>query len=638
MSSSISVDEDVFSRILSHIADSRTVHVVLRALPKSHPLFFAAFHRLCELPIHLDTFDSRAAAASNEVLDYLLAPDANVELGIAESIRHLVVAVEHEKYRSIPQLPEDEVEAEGEGEEAEGEEGEEAGGEGEEEAEEEQVDEDSEEDSTERKVISPPESDSESDEDVDVAAFHDRLPGLFKRTRNLRTLDYQSCAGLPLSRENVELLATCERLHTFAADTAESWDIQPFLSTLAPNITSLNLRHISQTLLTTLVSHGDVFATYTNLEHLKLDITEDVWNWPQNDYVFPSLRLPALRRLELVVADLTLSRPRAGPLDLVDYSQLTELSLDIRAMHNGYDDNTIRLFEALGAADFPVLSHLEIKDGNNTANGHRLKWEPDTYYRRTGRLYPGLVERFLGPLSTLFSLWVDERVLLLGTFCGVRDFWDKNYPDNRFFEGKASYQRALEAALPRLESLRMGFGGLEADEIGMVLDQCDPTKLREFGFRFRWKNHKREDHGRDDPIPPELLAHLARFPKLTDVHILFPRPETQFTGVPDPVVDPRTIKDVASIFKCNGSICRVGIGNSIVWERGVGGDGEILLVSDGSRVPNDAVPRFYHAGYMVKYNPKSKHPWVHFDNTTPLRPNRGEEIQQLREVLKRILE
>jgi hypothetical protein len=70
-----------------------------------------------------------------------------------------------------------------------------------------------------------------------------------------------------------------------------------------------------------------------------MNITEGVWDWngagsPQRgatgDYVFPSLRLPALQRFELVVSDLTVSNPRAGPLDLVNCSLLTELSLDVR--------------------------------------------------------------------------------------------------------------------------------------------------------------------------------------------------------------------------------------------------------------------------------------------------------------------
>jgi hypothetical protein len=101
------------------------------------------------------------------------------------------------------------------------------------------------------------------------------------------------------------------------------------------------------------------------------------------------------------------------------------------------------------------------------------------------------------------------------------------------------------------------------------------------------------------PLSPALLAHLARFPKLTDVHILFPRPETQVCGAPNPTIDHIALADVASIFRCNPRISRVGIGNSVVWERHPGGlqfenrtasrldtaTPAILLVSDGSAAP-----------------------------------------------------
>jgi hypothetical protein len=92
-------------------------------------------------------------------------------------------------------------------------------------------------------------------------------------------------------------------------------------------------------MLSCLISYGDVFAPYGDLAHLKMDITEGVWDWngagsPQRgasaDYVFPSLRIPALRRFELVVGDLTIQKARRGPLELVDCSLLTNLSLDLR--------------------------------------------------------------------------------------------------------------------------------------------------------------------------------------------------------------------------------------------------------------------------------------------------------------------
>ncbi|KAJ7362250.1 hypothetical protein DFH08DRAFT_1073495 [Mycena albidolilacea] len=683
------VDQDVFSQILSHIPDSRTVHSVLRALPKSHNWFSVALHRLCELPVYLDTYDPRAASASSEVLDYLLAtPLEGVDApGIAGSIRHLVVAVEHKKYARLPPSAEHEREVEeDEGEEEEDgekEEEDEPGGEVEAEA----KDSDAETNKQQQTEEQP-----EPEEDIDVVAFHARLPTLFKKTRNLRSLDYHNYPGLGLTRESVQLLAACEGLQTFAVDTtiremawngwhayedSESWDgIEPFLkSTLGPAITSLDLRHVSQTTFQILASHGNLLASYVNLKHLKMDITEGGWDWngrrsPQHGatakYVFPSLGFPALQRFELVVSDLTVSDPRAGPLDLVDCSLLTELSLDIH-QSTYLPILTVGLFDGLAPANFPALRHLEITDVNIRANSQRLSWESEEVglngpYGSGARFFSGLVQRFLCALPCLTSLWVDEQALIptksegfgfsrVYTFCSVTQLFDADTDSGTTtysitpavfgVQEKAAWRATLMVILGQVESLRVGFGVMDAAEIGLILGCCDPTKLRQFGFMWAWRKH-----GCDDPISPELLAHLARFPQLTDVHILIPRPETQPDGSADPVVDPRTVRDVAAIFDANKSIRRVGIGHSIVWEcapscprSGVSeSDRSVVLVSDGSVVPNPAVPRFYHAGHMGKYDPQDETPWMHDNHPTPLRPQRGEEIGQLRDLLKRILE
>ncbi|KAF7350282.1 hypothetical protein MVEN_01332200 [Mycena venus] len=668
----VPLDQDVFSRILSHIPDSKTIHTVLCALPKSHEFFSIALRRLCELPVYLDTWDPPAAAASNEVLDYLLGSYEGRGEGIAESLRHLVVAVEHNKYRwpVEPVVEEEEEEDEDEDEEEEEKEEQQVLDE-EQEQEEQDVDElevrvaeDEPEEHVDENEASPLAESiqaSEPEEDIDVVAFHDRLPALFKKTRNLRSLDYHSYPGLLLSRESTELLAVYDGLRTFAIDTClretpwrgsrpwgdpECWDIEPFLSTLGPSLISLDLRHVSQTMLLTLASHGNIFAMYENLEHLKMDITEGVWDWdgqgsPQRgateEYVFPSLCLPAVRRFELVVADLTISKARAGPLDLVDCTLLNDLSLDVRQCIGYCAITTLRLFEALSPADFSALSHLEIKDENHTINRQRLTWDLEGEYtfKLEGRFFCGLVQQFLPSLASLVSLWSTNVFFFLEK--AVAELWDDSASTD--FDStldKAAWRASLKAILSQLESLRAGFGAMDAAEVGLILSCCDPTKLRQFGFTWAWKKH-----GRDEPISPELLAHLSRFPKLTDVHILFPRPETQVSGAPDPTIDPRTVRDVAAIFKCNGSICRVGIANSVVWERQplamaiATADPGVLLVSDGSAAPNPEVPRFYH---MAKYTRKGETPWVHDDNTTPVRPRRGEEIGQLRDLLKRILE
>lgn len=140
--------------------------------------------------------------------------------------------------------------------------------------------------------------------------------------------------------------------------------IVPFLSSLGPAIRSLDLRHVCQTMLIILASHRDVLATYEHLSALKMDITEGVWDWdgrgsPQRgatqDYVFPSLRLPALRRFELIVADLTISKPRAGPLDLVDCSLLSELSLEVQQWSALIPFHTCFIYVAADVN--PILQH-----------------------------------------------------------------------------------------------------------------------------------------------------------------------------------------------------------------------------------------------------------------------------------------
>ncbi|KAJ7185491.1 hypothetical protein C8R46DRAFT_380454 [Mycena filopes] len=362
-------DQDVFSCILSHVHESKTVHAVLRALPQLHPLFPVALHRLWQLPVYLDhnTYAWRALVGSDEILDHLLAPDASEEaLAITESIRHLVIAVE------------------------------------------------------------PAYIDNAFYNETDALAFRDRLSELFAKTRNLSRLEYNCYPGIPLSRENVKVLANCERLGTLRVDTAvrptsdwedpAPWDIEPFLADLAPSVTSLELRHVCMATLNVLLSHGDMLATYKNLEHLRMDITQGSWDWngagsPQfgasDVYTFPPLRLPALRRFELVVSDLTIHKARAGPLDLVDRTAITDLTLDITG--GVYlDVTTIQLFMAI---DLPMLSHLEVKD--NLFANERVSWEPPAYsHQFDGRYCHGLVEGFLPSSSHLTSLWVDERALL----------------------------------------------------------------------------------------------------------------------------------------------------------------------------------------------------------------------------------
>ncbi|KAF8191843.1 hypothetical protein K438DRAFT_1970223 [Mycena galopus ATCC 62051] len=157
------LDQDAFSRVLSHDSDSLTLYTVLSSIPKSHVFFLVALRRLCELPVYLDTYDPRSATASNEVLEYLLSSNP-ASPGIAESIRHLVCSVEHDKFETHNKPSEEEV--------------------GEEDQEEKQEPELEEEEFASVKQ-STSDAEESAPEDVNVAAFHERLPDLFCKMRNL---------------------------------------------------------------------------------------------------------------------------------------------------------------------------------------------------------------------------------------------------------------------------------------------------------------------------------------------------------------------------------------------------------------------------------------------------------------------
>ncbi|KAF7367648.1 hypothetical protein MSAN_00828400 [Mycena sanguinolenta] len=620
----VQVNEDIFSCVLEHISDARTLHALLAALPKSHPLFHVGLTRLWQLPIHLDSYDAQASAASQKVLDYLL--DADVDrLPLAESVRHLVVAVEHE-----PRI------------------------------------------FYQRRRIQPVFTWPE-----DLVALHARLLDLFPRLVNLESLDYHSFPGADMKSEHVEPLRHLRKLQSFGVDCAlrsrdyeipagmapgdlsrqfdaENWEMEPFLSTIGPAMTSLEFRHVNHTFFAALARQTDLFTSYEALEHLKIDITEGVWDWQGGgspamgaspEFTFPFLGFPSIKRFDLVVCDQTLSGFHKGPMNMVHSHLLTDLSLDVRHSIFWMAFKWIHLFEHLSPSDFPALSRLEIKD--NTRNTTRYRWESKQgEWARPGRAYLGLVSPFLGSIGSGFlpklsTLWVDEKSLLppalipLSEMESILPGWSVHQLLDRAPTSSdepldlGPWWEALGAAFEQLESLRVGFGAITHLDAEPILGLCDPTKLTQFGFEWDWKNY-----GRDEPLSPVLLEHLARFLKLTDVHILFPRPETHLPGIPDPVVSARTVDDVKSIFNCNGSICRVGIGNSVVWERHPSEPSAILLVSDGSVAPNPAVSKFYHAGFM----PKPLKPDIdNSDNAIPLRPARGKEIEQLRDLLHRIL-
>ncbi|KAJ7083247.1 hypothetical protein C8R44DRAFT_822601 [Mycena epipterygia] len=633
----VDIDEDSFFCILAHIPDSKTIYLILIALPKSHLLFPVTLARLWQLPIYLDSYNHRAATASQKVLDYLLDDDADTGglRPLAESIRHLVVSMEHlalDRDRTTTSA------GNSRGNHARG----------------------------RRQRVRFPSGHRLVGPDFSiprrVQALQERLPELFRRTVNLESLDYHNLPGIDMKSTHAAPLQHLEKLRSFAVDCAlrnrnhdipagiapsaapgglsaqydaEICEIEPLLLAAGPSIASLELRHVNRTMFTILAGQSEVFASYHALEHLKIDITEGVWDWdgagspqmgPSSSFQFPRLVFPAVKRFELVVCDATLHHVKTGPLDLVHSRLLRELSLDVRYSLGWYSYETISLFEALSPLDFPALARLEIKDNSrNTARHYWLPADNHLRWEDKGRTYHGFVPVFLrsiltGSLVHLTSLWVDEQILI-----------SPNIPVQDLLDGKSEesknvlWRETLRATFGQLESLRVGFGAITHIEASLILGLCDPTKLTQFGFEWNWWHY-----GPDEPISAELLGCLSQFPKLTDVHILFPRPETwQLSGLPN-LVDARTLSDVISIFRSNETICRIGIGNSMVWERHPSAEpSRLLLVSDGSAAPNPGVPKFFHAGFLFSEDPS--------DNAIPPRPVRGEEIEQLRDLLQRIV-
>ena len=87
---------------------------------------------------------------------------------------------------------------------------------------------------------------------------------------------------------------------------------------------------------------------------------------------------------------------------------------------------------------------------------------------------------------------------------------------------------------------------------------------------------------------------LARFPSLTDIHILHPRPELLETKYDD-----TTVADVKLIFKACPNVVRVGIDRNVVWERSMpckidDDEVSIQLLADGKL--SERVPTFFDAG------------------------------------------
>ncbi|KAJ6521787.1 hypothetical protein DFH09DRAFT_1424460 [Mycena vulgaris] len=254
------------------------------------------------------------------------------------------------------------------------------------------------------------------------------------------------------------------------------------------------------------------------------------------------------------------------------------------------------------------------------------------------RHFLGLVPQFLGvvlagdlPKLTTLWFWLPERALLPANdsgaaydaayeFLSVQQLWEQELweaetdPISTLVPiAKVRWREYLHAALEQLESLRVGFGPVEATDVGLLLGTCDPEKLIQFGFEWNWRAY-----GHEEPISPALLAHLARFPSHGRAHSLSPPRRGALLHLHRRRAHHQRRR---GYFRLQ-SICRVGIGNSVVWERHYapqpsGVPPAILLVSDGSY---------------------GEAPWVQDNGWTPGRPKRGPEIKNLLDLMQRILE
>ncbi|KAJ7086282.1 hypothetical protein C8R44DRAFT_752684 [Mycena epipterygia] len=381
----------------------------------------------------------------------------------------------------------------------------------------------------------------------EVLVLQERLPELFHRTVNLESLDYCSYPGIDmktnfavdysLRNRNIDIpvspgpSAAPGGLN--AQYDAEIWEIEPLLLAAGPSIASLELQHVNGTVFTILTNLNEVSASYGALEHLKIDITEGVWDWgggslPKgalSNFLFPHLGFPSVKRLELVVCDATLHHTKTGLLDLIHSKLLTELSLDARHIFGWCSVEAISLFEALSPLDLLALACLEIKD-NDTRNTAKHYWDCDDDH---------------------FSLEDKPRT---SWACSSLSSFDPHW-----LVANVIWSETLRAAFGQLESLRVGFGAITHLSASLILGLCS-TKLTQFGFEWNWRHYEV-----DDPIPLHFL-NASQFPKLTDVHILFPRPETQFSGLPDSVVNARTLSDASGALSFWSAIPQQGPPNS----------------------------------------------------------------------------
>lgn len=112
-------------------------------------------------------------------------------------------------------------------------------------------------------------------------------------------------------------------------------------------------------------------------------------------------------------------------------------------------------------------------------------------WKENGRRYSGIHE-LIESLPQLRHLWVDERTLAVPVSDTTYDVWetkpfDGESPDIVMSRTVASPRwDFLVRTFERLETLRVGFGPLDARWATKVLSLCDRTKLKAFGFDWEW--------------------------------------------------------------------------------------------------------------------------------------------------------
>jgi len=112
-------------------------------------------------------------------------------------------------------------------------------------------------------------------------------------------------------------------------------------------------------------------------------------------------------------------------------------------------------------------------------------------WKEGGRAYVGIHE-LISTLPQLRHLWLNERVLAIPASDNREDSWAANPFDGESHDAIMSRTVAsqqwerLGPTFMNLESLRVGFGPMNANWVTQVLSLCDHTNLKAFGFDWEW--------------------------------------------------------------------------------------------------------------------------------------------------------